>query len=270
MRKVIITAAVVGTRPTKESNPAVPYTPKEIAEAAVECYHAGAAAAHLHVRHPETGSPEVKPPELQTELYKEITERIRDKCDMIVNLSCSKVGLTEPNLIEKRLRPVDLNPDVASVHGDINFFEAATKKVREYNVKPEIELFSLEDLYQVRDYVQKGWFDDPVIYQANFGTSRGLDASPESILLMKNELPEGALWSAMAMDPTLQKSALTIAILLGANIRVGFEDNIYLKEGVLAKSNAQLVENAVNLVHQMKFDVATADEARNIMGIKKR
>jgi 3-keto-5-aminohexanoate cleavage enzyme len=269
MRKVIITAAVVGTRPTREMNPAVPYTPKEIAESAVECCRAGAASAHIHVRDPKSGSPEVKPAELQIELLKEVTDRIRERCSMIINLSASRVGLSEPNLIEKRLRPVALNPDVCSLHGEPEFFEVAAKKIREYSVKPEIELFDTKDIIQFLKYVQKGWFDEPINYQFNLGTTRGLDATPESLLSMKNELPEGAIWSAAVMDPSQQLSVLTIAMLLGANIRVGFEDNIYVKHGVLAKSNAQLVEVAVNLAHQLKYEIATPDEAREMLGIKK-
>jgi len=270
MRKVIITAAVVGTRPTKEKNPAVPYTPEEIANAAVDCHKAGAASVHIHVRDPKTGSPAVSPPELQVELYREIVDRIREKCDMIINLSCSKVGLSEPDLIKKRLRPMDLSPDIASVHGDNAFFEAATKKAREFGIKPEIEVFGTQDLSEIIDYVEKGWFDAPVMCQINLGTARGLDATPESLLSLMNGLPENAVWSVMAMDsPNVSPALHAMAVLLGGNIRVGFEDNIFLKEGVLAESNAQLVERAVNLVHQLKHEVATSAEAREMLGIRK-
>jgi len=268
MRKVIIGAAVVGTRPTKEKNPAVPYTPEEIANAAVDCHKAGAASVHIHVRDPKTGSPAVTPPERQVELYKEIVDRIRNECDMIINLSCSKVGLTEPDLIKKRLRPMDLSPDIASIHGDYDFFEAAAIKAREFGIKPEIEVFGREDLSEVVNYVEKGWFDAPVVCQINLGTSRGLDATPESLLALHNGLPANAIWSVVAMDsPDICPALHAMAVLLGGNVRVGFEDNLFLREGVPAENNAQLVERAVGLVHQLKHEVASSAEARKILGI---
>lgn len=274
MGKIIITAAVIGSRPTKEMNPAVPYTPKEIAEAAVDCWRVGAAIAHIHVRDPETGRPEFK-----IELFKEILERIREQCGMIINLTTSGLMLSGPSVIEQRLQPVTLRPDMCSLDiGSLNFQdrtflnppewgEIAAKRMRQYGVKPEIEVFDVGHIYQALDYVDKGLFDDPPYFQLCMGTKWGIEATPENLLFMKSKLPPNARWSVLGVGRA-QLPMISMAILLGGNIRVGFEDNIYLKKGILAKSNAQVVEMAVNLVNQLQCEVATADEAHEILGIK--
>jgi 3-keto-5-aminohexanoate cleavage enzyme len=110
IEKVIITAAVNGSRPTKEMNPAVPYSPEEIAQSAIECYRAGAAIAHVHVRHPETGKPDCR-----IELFCEVMERIRSECDMIINLTTSGLYLTGDKVIDRRLQPVTLRPEICSL-----------------------------------------------------------------------------------------------------------------------------------------------------------
>lgn len=273
MEKVIITAAVTGSRPTKEMNPAVPYTPKEIVQSAVECYRAGAAIAHIHVRDPETGNPDFK-----IELFREVMDRIRQECDMVVNLTTSGLHLSGPNLIERRLQPVTLRPEICSLDlGSINFRDAAfvnspewgktaAERMREYGVKPEIEAFDVGHIYQARDWIKEGLIDDPPYFQLCMGVRWGIEATPENLLFMKSKLPPNARWSVLGVGRA-QLSMITLGILLGGNIRVGFEDNIYLRKGVLAKSNAQLVEMAVNLVGLLQRETATPNEAREILGI---
>jgi 3-keto-5-aminohexanoate cleavage enzyme len=274
MEKVIITAAVIGSRPTKEMNPAVPYTPKEIAEAAVESCRAGAAIAHIHVRDPKTGEPDFK-----LELFKEVLDRIRQECDMLVNLTTSALFLSGPDVIEQRLQPVTLRPDICSLDiGSVNFpvktflnppewGETAAKRMREYKVKPEIEVFDVGHIYQALDYLEKGLFDDPPYFQLCMGTKWGIEGTPENLLFMRSKLPPHAQWSVLGVGRT-QLPMITMAIVLGGNVRVGFEDNIYLSKGVLAKSNAQFVEMAVNLVNHLQREVATPEEARRMLGIK--
>lgn len=155
MRKIIITAAVAGSRPTKDMNPAVPYTPEEIAQSAVECYRAGAAIAHIHVRDPRTGKPDFK-----IELFREVVERIRQECEMIINLTTSGLMLAGANVIEQRLQPVSLKPEICSLDiGSINFEdrvfinsaewgEIAATTMKEYGVKPEMEVFDVGHIYQ--------------------------------------------------------------------------------------------------------------------------
>ena len=273
MEKTIITAAVTGSRPTKEMNPAVPYTPKEIVQSAVECYRAGAAIAHIHVRDPETGNPDFK-----IELFREVMDRIRQECDMVVNLTTSGLHLSGPNLIERRLQPVTLRPEICSLDlGSMNFRDAAfvnspewgktaAERMREYGVKPEIEAFDVGHIYQARDWIKEGLIDDPPYFQLCMGVRWGIEATPENLLFMKSKLPPNARWSVLGVGRA-QLSMITLGILLGGNIRVGFEDNIYLRKGVLAKSNAQLVEMAVNLAGLLQRETATPNEAREILGI---
>jgi 3-keto-5-aminohexanoate cleavage enzyme len=274
MRKVIITAAVTGSRPTKEMNPAVPYTPKEIAEAAVECWRAGAAIAHIHVRDPQSGHPEFK-----IELFREVKDQIQKRCDIIINLTTSGLRLSGANVIEQRLKPAALRPEICSLDiGSLNFQdktfmnppewgEIAAKKMREYGVKPEIEVFDIGHIYQAIDYIERGLFDNPPYFQLCMGTKWGIEGSPENLLFMQRKLPSNAIWSVLGVGK-VQLSMITMGVLLGGHIRVGFEDNIYLKKGVLAKSNAQMVKMAVNLVNDLQCKVATTDEARDILGIR--
>jgi 3-keto-5-aminohexanoate cleavage enzyme len=273
MEKVIVTAAVTGSKPTREVNPAVPYTPEEIAQSAVECYEAGAAVAHIHVRDPETGNPDFR-----IELFQEVMDRIRSKCDMLVNLTTSGLFLAGPNLIERRLQPVALQPELCSLDlGSINFPDAvflnppewgrsAAERMREYGVKPEIEVFDVGHIYQASALIEEGLIDGPPYFQLCLGVRWGIEATPENLLFMKSKLPPDARWSVLGVGRA-QKRMIALGILLGGNVRVGFEDNIYLREGILAKSNAQLVEMAVDLIRVLDREPATPDEARQILGI---
>ncbi len=271
--KVIITAAVTGSMPTKEMNPAVPYSPEEIAQSAVECYRAGAAIVHIHVREPETGKPDCR-----IELFWEIMERIRCECDMIINLTTSGLHLIGDNIIEKRLQPVTLRPEICSLDiGSMNFRnqvfvnspewgETAAKRMRAYGVKPEIEVFDVGHIYQALNLIEEGLIDEPPYFQLCMGAKWGIEATAENLLFMKSKLPTNVCWSVLGVGRA-QLPMIALGILLGGNIRVGFEDNIYLRKGVLAQSNAQLVEMAASLVGQLQREVATPNEAREILRI---
>jgi len=272
--KIIITVAVTGSRPTKKMNPAVPYSPKEIIEAAVDCHNAGAAVAHIHVRDPKSGQPAYK-----IELFKEVLEGIRERCDMIVNLTTSGLFMEGPDVITQRLQPVYLKPDLCSFDlGSMNFrdrvfinspewAEKAVKFMQEKGVKPEIEVFDIGHIYQALDLIKKGWIDEPPYFQLCMGVKWGIEASPENLLFMKDKLPPNALWSVLGVGKD-QLPMITMGILLGGNVRVGFEDNIFLKKDVLASSNAQMVEMTVDLAGRLCREVATSQEARQILGIK--
>jgi 3-keto-5-aminohexanoate cleavage enzyme len=272
--KIIITAAVSGSFPTKEMNPAVPYTPKEIADAAVESSKAGAAIAHIHVRDPKTGTPDFK-----VELFREVLVRIRNECDMIVNLTTSGLRLTGPDVIDRRLQPVYLKPDICSLDlGSMNFHDRvfenppewsdkAAQCMRENGVKPEIEVFEPGHIRQAVDLIKKGLIDTPAYFQLCMGVRWGIEASPENLLFMKSKLPAGVQWSVLGTGKD-QLSMITMGILLGGNIRVGFEDSIYLKKGVLAGSNAEMVHMAADLAQRLGREVASPSEARQILGVK--
>ncbi len=138
--------------------------------------------------------------------------------------------------------------------------------MREYGVKPEIEVFDVGHIYQALDLIAEGLIDDPPLFQLCMGVRWGIEATPENLLFMKSKLPPKARWSVLGVGGA-QLSMIALGILLGGNIRVGFEDNIYLRKGVLAKSNAQLVEMAVDLARLLQREPATPNEAREILGI---
>ena len=268
MDKVIITAAVTGSRPTKEMNPAVPYSPAEIAQAAVDCCQAGAAIAHIHVRDPETGRPDFR-----TELFQEVVDRVRAECDVILNLTTSGLFLSGPDLIEKRLQPVALGPEICSLDiGSLNFsdrvFEnppdwgrAAAEMMRQYGVKPEIEIFDVGHIHQTRSLIEERLIDPPPLFQLCMGVKWGIEATAENLLFLKSKLPPDARWSVLGVGRA-QLPMAALAIVLGGNVRVGFEDNLYLRPGVLAESNVQLVERVVDLARILDREPATPDEAR--------
>jgi 3-keto-5-aminohexanoate cleavage enzyme len=272
-RKIIITAAVTGSLPTKDINPAVPYTTKEIIEAAASSCKAGAAVVHVHVRDPETGKPDFK-----IDLFKEVLEGIRERCDMIVNLTTSGLHLAGPDMISQRLEPAFLNPDLCSLDlGSMNFLdrvffnppdwaEAAAKTMQKMGVKPEIEVFDAGHIPQALHLIKNGWIDDPPYFQLCMGVKWGIEASLENLLFMKGKLPQNALWSVLGVGKD-QLPMITMGMLLGGNIRVGFEDNVYLKKGVLASSNAQIVERVADLAERLGREIATPQEARQLLGI---
>lgn len=276
MEKTIITAAVVGSRATKEMNPAVPYTPKEIAQSAIECCRAGAAITHIHVRDPETGIVCSR-----IELFAEVVDRIRQACDMVINLTTSGGNIPGKNIIEERLEPVTLQPEICSLDvGSMNFGDgvflnppewgrAAAQRMREHNVKPEIEVFDAGHMRQALHLIDEGLFDDPLYVQLCMGAGWGIEATPENLLFMKNQLPPDIPWCVLGVGRT-QLPMITMGILLGGHIRVGLEDNMYLRRGVLLKSNAQMVDVAVNLVEQLQGEVATPSDARRILGLSIR
>lgn len=275
MDKVIITAAVTGSAPTKEMSPAVPYSPEEIAQAAIDCWRAGAAIAHIHVRDPQTGAPEFR-----LDLFREVLERIRAECDMVVNLTTSGLYLSgsEAEIIEQRLEPVSLRPEICSLDvGSVNFrdrvflnspnwAETAARQMQAAGVKPEIEVFEVGHIDQALDLIKKGLIDEPPWFQLCMGIKWGIAAMPENLLFMKSKLPSQARWSVLGVGKQ-QLPMIALGILLGGNIRVGVEDNLYLSPGVLAQSNAEMVAQAVNLVKHLQREVATPADAREILGL---
>lgn len=273
--KVIITAAVTGSGPTRQMHPALPVTPAEIAQAALDCWRAGAAVAHIHVRCPVTGEPSS-----DLSLFQEVVERVRSASDMLLNLTTS--GLHIPGQgdewIERRLAPLTLRPEIASLDigsmnlGDRIFInppgwaETAARRMRQWGVKPEIEIFDVGHLAQARELLKKGLLDEPPLFQLCMGVRGGIPATPENLLFLKGLLPANARWSALGVGRA-QLPTAALAVLLGGGVRVGFEDNLYLREGQLARSNAELVETAVNLIHALQQDVASPQETRAILGI---
>jgi len=274
MEKLIITAAVVGAAPTREQNPNVPYTPAEIAAEALQSWRAGAAAAHIHVRDPETGQPA-----FERHLFAEVVERIRAESDMLINLTTSGFNIQGPDIDGQRLMPLDLRPDLCSLDvGSLNFrsgrvfinpeawADRAAREMRQAGVKPEIEAFDLGHIRQAKEMVKRELFAPPPFFQLCLGVPWGAEGTLDALLDMKRRLPSDCQWAAMAVGPT-QLPVNTATILLGGHVRVGFEDNVYLSRGVPATCNADFVERIVGLARVLQREPASCAEARQILGI---
>lgn len=273
MQKLIITAAVSGSAPTREQNPNVPYSPEEIAQEALRCWRAGAAVVHVHVRDPRTGQPA-----FEREMFAEVVERVRADSDMLVNLTTSAFNLPGSDPGEQRLMPVELRPDLCSLDvGSLNFrgrvfinpadwVETAAARMQAAGVKPEMEVFELGHVRQARDLVDRGLIAPPPYFQLCLGIPWGIPADLESLLALKARLPQGCQWSVLGVGRH-QLALTTHALLLGGHIRVGFEDNLYLAKGQKAESNAQFVERTVAIARQLQREVASCQEARQMLGL---
>lgn len=274
MEKLIITVAVCGSAPMKQQNPAVPYSPEEIAAEALRSWRAGASIVHVHVRDPETGQPA-----FSCELFAEVLERIRSESDMLVNLTTSGFSIKMTDTGKERLMPIGLRPDLCSLDvGSLNFrdgrvfenpppwVDLAAKTMQDAGVKPEIEVFDLGHIRQAKDLVSRGLVDDPPYFQLCLGVPWGIEGTVDALVEMHRRLPEGARWSALGIGPR-QLPLTTHAMLMGGHVRVGFEDNIYFARGVKADSNSRFVERAVQLAGLLQREVATPSEARAILNL---
>ena len=270
---LIITAAVVGSRPMRSQHPGVPYTPAEIADAAIACAHAGAAIAHIHVRDPETGRASSR-----LDYFAEVLERIRSATAMLVNLTTSGLDISAGDVTAQRLAVVDLAPDLCSLDvGSLNFRdrlfanppafgETAAARMLAVGVKPEIEVFDVGHIAQAVDLWRRGSIASPPYFQLCMGVPWGIPATLENLIFMHSKLPAGAVWSVLGVGRA-QLPMITVGILLGGHVRVGFEDNLYLREGELAASNADFVRQAVGLAVQLQRPLATPAQARALLGL---
>ena len=288
MDKLVITVALIGNVTTREKNPHPPMTPKEIAESAIESFQAGAAACHVHVRDPVTQAPS-----MELELYREVFERIREKCDLVINLTTGSGGRlyydpkaktwdisglkTPEERVEHvlRLRPEICSLDIGTMNmGNwafvnlVSMVEKMAALVREAGVKPEMEVFDVGHIRSARDLARKGLVDEPLLFQLCLGIPGGIGATLEDMLFMCGHLPEKAVWSAFGVGPA-HFPITAASIVAGGHVRVGFEDNLYLGPGVLATSNAQMVRKVVEIAHNLGREAATPEEARRILGMLK-
>jgi len=277
--KRIITVATTGAWPTKKDTPNVPIEPAEIAREIYDCWKAGAAVAHIHCRDDEGRAAMV------FEKFEETVRLIRARtdCDIILNITTSGgVNLRE----EDRLRPFyELKPEMCSYDcGSMNwqhnavfennpqFLEKLGLMAQEAGVKPEIEVFDPGMIYNAAYYIKKGILKLPAHFQFCMGVAGGIAATTKNLVFMKDILDEtvpGSTWSAFGVG----KGAMEImyaAIAMGGHIRVGMEDNVLYKKGVVADSNVQFVERARRVIEEFTCEVATPAEARQILGLKPR
>jgi uncharacterized protein (DUF849 family) len=273
MEKVIITAAVTGAFPTKKHNPHIPLTPQEIAEDVYECYQAGAAIAHLHMRD-ENGNGT-----MSKEKFKETVELIKSECNIILNLTTS--GDLQATDETRMAHLLELKPEMASFDaGTMNwmnsgvflntpqFLEKLGQTMLENNIKPEIEIFDAGMVYNSLYYMKKRLLAEPAHYQFVLGADGGTTATVENLVYLKSLIPQNSTWSALGIGKG-HIAIMYAAIALGGHVRVGMEDNIYYAKNKLAQSNAEFVARAGRLIQEANKAVATPDEARQILNLNK-
>ena len=272
MEKLIITAAICGAEVTKEQNPAVPYTVEEIVREAKSAVDAGAAIVHLHVRE-DDGTPTQSKAR-----FKECIDAIYKVCPDVILIPSTggAVGMTA----EERLQPTELFPEMATLDcGTCNFgddvFENTMPMMRDFgkrmlenNIKPEYECFEMGHLDTVLNMAKKGQVPGaPMQFNFVLGVPGCTPATVSNLCWLVNAIPAGSTWAATGIG----RHAFTLAapaIAMGGNVRVGFEDNLYLERGVLAKSNGELVAKVVRIAKELGRPIATSAEAREILGLK--
>jgi 3-keto-5-aminohexanoate cleavage enzyme len=279
MRKVMIIAALSGGLHSRKSNPYLPEQPEEIVREAVECWRAGAAMVHIHARDTKgrvTADPKI---------YREINERIAEQCDVLINNSTG-VGPGHP--AEERVKVLDAQPHLASFNmgtmvrtkfdpGSIFFnsraqIEEIARVMLDKGIKPELEIFSQSMFVEVQNLIEKNLITSPYYVNLVLGSSNqgAIPATNEDMLSMYDYFcryigPGNNFCVTVIGRPQLHLT--TMGCLLGGHIRVGMEDNLYLERGVLAKSNVQFVSRTAALIRMLQMEVATAQEARSILGL---
>jgi uncharacterized protein (DUF849 family) len=289
LEKIIITCAVTGNLTTRDQHPGLPCSPKEIAESALEAARAGAAVAHIHVRDPESGKPS-----MELDHYREVMERIREEDeDLILNLTTGPGGRFVPSPDDPRVAapgttllppeervahlPV-LKPDICTL--DLNTMNSGKevvintppnvrrmiKVINEAGIKPEIELFDTGDIAFCHDLIKEGSLDAPIMCSLVMGVKYGFQPSPETVIYARNLLPPGSLFTGFGVGRHSFPMAAQ-SVLAGGHVRVGLEDAVYIDRGVLAPSNAALVEKARRMIEDLGAGIASSAEAREMIGL---
>jgi uncharacterized protein (DUF849 family) len=287
--RVIVTCAVTGNQTTPEMTPHLPITPEQIADACLGAADSGAACVHIHVRDPKTGQPS-----MEIAYYRDVVERIRARNkQVIINLTTGPGGRFAPDADDPKIagpgttlmRPESrvehialLKPDIATL--DLNTMNSGKQVVintpgnvrrmaaviNAASVKPEIELFDSGDIALCRDLMSDGTLKSPVLCSIVMGVKYGFQPSPETVFYARSQLPSDATWAAFGTGrmcfPMVAQSYLA-----GGHVRVGLEDAIYLEKGVLAQSNAAMVEKARGIVESLGGQIATARQAREMLSL---
>jgi hypothetical protein len=289
MSKTIITCAITGNLTKPEMTPYLPITPEQIANSALEAAEAGAAVAHIHVRHPDGK------PSMELEHYAETINLIKKhNKELIINLTTGPGGRFVPSEDDPKIyapgttltHPLNrvshiaaLKPDICSL--DLNTMNSGpdvvmntpsncrkmAKVIRDAGVMPELEIFDTGDLNLAKDMIADGSLDGPGLYTFVMGVKYGLNTDPATLLFMRDQLPAGAKWAAFGISRA-EFPIVGAAYLLGGHVRVGMEDNIYMEKGVLAKSNAELVARARLIVQELGGQIASSKEGREMLGLK--
>jgi uncharacterized protein (DUF849 family) len=293
--EAFITCAVTGAGDTTARSAAVPVTPEQIADSALEAARAGAAVAHIHVRDPATGQGS-----RDVALYRRAVELIRAaEVDVILNLTAGMGGdlvLGGPDTplpfdaagtdmvgAHERLAHVaELAPEICTLDcGTMNFaaggdyvmtntpgmLRAMARHIQALGVRPELEVFDTGQLVMVKDLIDEGLIDDPVLVQLCMGIRYGAPDDPGTLLTLVRSLPAGAVFSAFAIG-RMQLPYVAMAVLAGGNVRVGLEDNLYLGPAQTA-TNGELVERAATILRAMNVTVLGPDDVRERLALRR-
>jgi uncharacterized protein (DUF849 family) len=280
MSKVIVTAALTGVLATREQCPAIPYTPRQIGEEAKRAADAGAAIVHIHARTPEGG------PDWSVETFAEIFSEVRARTDVIVNFSTGAVGIPP----EERIAHIrELRPEIAALNmGSMNYAIYSERTKAFYHdhvfanpfhdiqffletmngagVRPEMECFDAGHIGNTRPLIDMGVLNAPYQFSLIMGVLGGIPGTTRHLVDQVDSLPPGSHWQVIGIG-THQWPLVATALAMGGNVRVGLEDNFYVEEGKMAKSNGDLVEKASRLAHDLGREVATIAEARTQLGL---
>lgn len=271
MYKIVITCAVTGAETTRKDNPNLPVTPEEIASSACDACNAGASIIHLHVRDKEGL------PTQDLNIFRETIEIIRRKCDIIIEVTTGgAVGMT----LEERILPLQLQPEMASLDcGTINFgmdyilntmpmIKKTAQVMRDRNIRPTIECFDLSHIDTSLLLISDGLVTPPFHYGIVLNVPGGARYDTETLGFFVRRLPADSFWTVMGIGGKASLQAVYGAVSYGGFIRVGFEDNIFYSRGVLAKSNAELVERASRIAKEYGCDIANTADVRKMFRLK--
>ncbi len=271
MYKAIVTCAVTGAETTKKDNPNLPVSPVEIADAAHEAFLAGASILHLHVRD-KNGLPTQ-----DMKVFKETIDLVRKKCDIVIEVTTGgAVGMP----LEERLQPLKLNPEMASLDcGSVNFgddylvntlpmMRDAASMMLERDIRPTLECFDLSHIDASQILVNEGLVKPPYHYSFVLNVPAGVRYDVGTLGFFASRIPRESQWTVVGIGGKAHLPSIYGGISLQGNIRVGFEDTVYYEKGVLAESNAQLVERAVRIVKEYGGEVATPGDVRKLLKLK--
>ena len=282
--KVVITVATTGGLHGRESNPALPEQPKDIIQNFHDCYNAGATVAHMHVRDKRGVTTAA------IEVYGEVIEGVMSRCPGMITQVGNGIGVRYENpgeegipfTLEERMNLLNIRPapDQLTLNLGTFHFEHKNTEFLFYNskrwnaefvagcnqrgIRNELEVYDLSHIQNAIDLMDRGALKPPLHFSFVLGIKGAIPATPANLLAMLDAIPEGSSWQVVSIGK-YQLPLSTMTLALGGNIRVGMEDNVYFSHGVLAVSNAQLVERAVRIVKELGREVATAEEARELM-----
>lgn len=291
MDPIVITVCINGGVQGKEANPAIPEKPDEIAQSALDAYNAGASEIHIHARNPER----LYDCTAEMEVFREINMKVREKCpDIIINnTSGHGIGVT----MEERYRCLDAKPEMASLNmgPDMSRFKLAPRPaplehphdgliyddctpytygiieklaavMKEKGIKPEMEMYNPGNYWVSQELIRQNLIEPPYIFQYVMGYQTSIYPTPENLINMIRELPKNSIFQTIGIGK-YQWIMTSLGIMLGGNVRVGLEDNIYLQRGVKLSSNAEAVEKAVRMARELGREIATPKQAREMLGI---